>query len=64
MDNTEVQKQCIELLKQFGNPSFIVFGWEKDGGKFGVTYATHQMPANVAVKGMLWSAHDYANKHI
>ncbi len=64
MENPDVQKQCIELLKQYGNPSFIVFGWEKDGGKFGVTYATHKMPSTVAVKGMLWAANDYAKAHI
>ncbi len=59
-----MQKKCMELIKSYGEPGFIVFGWKKEGTEFGVTYATHKMPPPVVVKGMLWAAHDYANQHI
>jgi hypothetical protein len=64
MDNIEVQKRISALLQEFGEPGFIVFGWKKDDGQFGVAYATHKAPPPVVVKGMLWAVQDYAKSHI
>jgi hypothetical protein len=63
MNNEDIQKKCNELLAQLGVPGFIVFGFQKtEDQKFGVVYATKDVPANVVIKGMSWALHDYAQK--
>ena len=62
MDNQEISEKCSAFLKELGIPGFIVFGWEKPDKKYGFVYSNHKTPPNVALKGMLWAASDFANK--
>lgn len=64
MDSNEIQKQCSEFLQRLGVPGFVVFGWEKKDGQYGVVYSSQKMPPNVAVKGMTWALHDFASKKL
>jgi hypothetical protein len=64
MDSDEIQKKCSDFLAQLGIPGFIVFGWEKPDKQFGFVYSHRQMPPTVAVKGMTWALHDFANKKL
>lgn len=64
MENQEISDKCSAFLQSLGKPGFIVFGWEKDDGKYGFVYSNHQTPPNVAMKGMLWAANDLAQKQL
>ena len=64
MDNNEMQKKCETLLKEFGKPSFVVFGWQKSDKQFGVVYSQHNMPAKAAAKSMSWALNDIIQKNL
>ncbi len=49
MDNDVIQKKCEDFLKELGVPGFVVFGWQKEEGQFGVVSTFHQMPVNAAI---------------
>lgn len=63
MDNTEIQKKCTAFLQELGVPGFIVFGWQKTKVEFGFVYSRHNMPADVAIRGMAWAIQDLSGKH-
>jgi hypothetical protein len=44
-------------------PGFIVFGWQKTKVEFGFVYSRHNMPADVAIRGMAWAIQDLSGKH-
>jgi len=64
MDNKEISAKCAAFLRELGVSGFIVFGWEKQDGKYGFVYSNHKTPPNVALKGMLWAANDIAQKQL
>ncbi len=64
MDQPEVQKKIEDFLKELGVPSFIVFGWKKGEKEFGFVSSYHQVPPNVAIKGMSWALHNFIQKNL
>lgn len=64
MDNNDIQRKCEEFLNELGIPGFIVFGWQKDNEQFGVVSSFHQMPVNVAIKGMTWALNDFIGRSL
>jgi hypothetical protein len=62
MNNDEIQKKCEAFLQELGIPGFIVFGWQKEAGQYGVVSSFHEMPVNAAVKGLTWALHDFTNR--
>ncbi len=63
MENDEMKKKCEQLLQELGLKSFIVFGFEKGDGQFGVVSSYHKMPKGAAIKGMSWALNDFAQKN-
>lgn len=57
-----MEKKCQQLLKELGVPGFIVFGWEKTPGEFGVVSSYNDVPPPVVVKGIAWALHHVADK--
>lgn len=64
MDQPELQKRIEAFLKDLGIPSFIVFGFKKDEKEFGFISSYRQVPPNVAIKGLTWALHDFAQKNL
>jgi hypothetical protein len=64
MDSQEMQRRCEAMLKELGCPSFIVFGYQREGDQFSVVSSFHDMPPQAAVKGMSWALHDYISKSL
>lgn len=64
MNNAEVEKKCQEFLENLGVPGFIVFGWQKSDEQYGFVYANKDAPPPVTLKGLLWAAHDFAQKKL
>jgi hypothetical protein len=62
MEHADIQKRIEAFLKELGIPSFIVFGWKKTNQNFGIVWSQHQMPPNVAIKGLTWALHDIVGK--
>lgn len=58
-----MKKKCEQLLEELGLKSFIVFGFEKGDGQFGVVSSYHKMPKGAAIKGMSWALNDFAQKN-
>lgn len=57
-----MEKKCQQFLKGLGVPGFIVFGWEKTPGEFGVVSSYHDVPPPVVVKGIAWALHHVVDK--
>jgi hypothetical protein len=62
MDHSEVQRRCEAFLQSLGSPGFIVFGWQESPEKFTCISSYHEIPAQTAVKGMVWALHELTNK--
>lgn len=57
INQREIEKKCQEFLEGLGVPGFIVFGWQKEPGEFGVVSSYHEIPPPVVVKGIAWALH-------
>ncbi len=42
-DNTAIAKQMEEVLATAGRPGFIIYGWKKDDGTFGIVQTLKEM---------------------
>ncbi len=58
----DIRQKCEAFLQSLGVPAFLVFGWEKEEGEYGMVSSYHEMPANAVVKGMTWALTDIVNK--
>lgn len=63
MQNDEMKKKCEKLLQELGLKSFIIFGFEKGDGQYGVVSSYHKMPKGAAIKGMAWALNDFVQKN-
>lgn len=63
MNNDDMKKKCEALLQELGLKSFIIFGFEKGDGQYGVVSSYHKMPKGAAVKGMTWAMNDFVQKN-
>lgn len=62
MDIQDVQKKCEAFLAELGVPGFILFGWNKGDGTFGVVHSYRDAPPPAVVKGITWALNDFTQK--
>jgi hypothetical protein len=64
METNVVQQKIEAFLEELGVPGFLLFGFQKPDGQFGVVYSSRKAPPPVVVKSMTWALHDYVQKNV
>lgn len=64
MADPSFQEKLKALTESFGQPNFIIFGWQDAEGKVSLTYALHKMKLKAALSGMLEVVKTIINKSL